>query len=194
MSSAAPRAAVPWLALVGLLLWSAPACEPASPDDDSAGDDDTADDDTGDDDSAGDVALVVLSGEATVDGTGYAGTETHEVIAEQGQGDTLCAITYTWTSVAPRDDCAVCEWAWDLSASGAAVTAESGVGCAGVGADPAPFDGAQRAHGFAAEFIGHADVLMVPVAGEWEAVAYAGYNPKTGVLLYEWETGYQSLD
>jgi len=177
-----------------LLLLFAVACDADAPDDDDSADTDDDDDAGDDDDSSGDIALVVLEGHATADAGDYSGTETYTVVAEQGQGDILCAIRYDWNPITPRDDCEACLWAWDLEASGAVMTAESGVGCAGAGVSPSQFEGEGRAHGFAVEYIGHADVLMVWLEESSEAVAFAGYVPKTGELYYEWETGYQTLE
>lgn len=183
---------------IGVVSWSLAlvlACAEAPDDGAAEPDDDALGDDAGDDDTGGGAqALVILAGEAIADTAGYGGTEVFTAVADQGQGETLCAIRYDWQAVAPQDDCPGCEWAWDLVATNAELVAEAGVGCAGVGASPADHDGEQRSQGFVSEYVGHADVLMALVDGTWQAVAFAAYDPETGALSYEWETGYQPYE
>ena len=39
---------------------------------------------------------------------------------------------------------------------------------------------------------GHAEVLMSPLDGVWQAVSYVSYDATTGTLDYEWEDGFVS--
>ena len=170
-------------------------------DDDDAADDDTGDDDfSGDDDTTGDddtggTALYGFLGESEVDpAAGYDGHEDLYFIADSGAGADVCRVRVSLTSTAERDDCTDCEWAFDLLGADPVVVAESSVGCAGVGYDGAAIDAlaGARAYGFAREYFGHNDVLMVEQEGIWTAVNFADWNEGSGVLTYDWEVGYQS--
>jgi hypothetical protein len=168
-------------------------------DDDTAGDDDiSGDDDTaGDDDSTGDDdgnALYGYLGEALVHtGDSYDGHEDLYYIADSGAGADVCRVRVDLISTAPRDDCADCEWAFAVTAFDPRVMAESSVGCAGVGVDGDVMVGltGERGYGFAREYFGHTDVLMIDQGGIWTAVNFAVWSEATGELSYDWEVGYQ---
>ncbi len=192
-----------WVLALGIAGCPADDDDTGSGDDDATSDDDTGDDDTGDDDYTGDDdttsgdddALYGYLGEAVVDPlTGYDGHEDLYYIADSGAGADLCRVRVTLTSTAVRDDCADCEWAFDLHAEDPQVIAESAVGCAGVGVDEAAIDAlaVPRGYGYAREYFGHNDVLMVEQKGVWTAVNFADWNEGSGALAYDWEVGYHS--
>jgi hypothetical protein len=185
-----------WLIPVACLVLA--GCPPD--DDDTAGDDDdtTGDDDaTDDDDSTGDDdgnALYGYLGEAVVlAGSSYDGHEDLYYIADSGAGDDLCRVRVALVSTTPRDDCADCEWAFAVTATDPQVVADSSVGCAGVGVDGDVIAGlaGERGYGFAREYFGHTDVLMIDQQGIWTAVNFAVWSEATGELNYDWEVGYQ---
>ncbi len=198
------------LLLAALLSTGCPADDDDSASDDDTGDDDTGDDDTGDDDTgdddtgdddatgdddttSGDEALWGYLGQATVEaGVAYAGHEDLYFISHGGAGADLCRVRVTLTSDGLRDDCADCEWAFALTAADPEVVAESSVGCAGVGYDEAAIAGltGTRGYGYAREYFGHTDVLMVEQGGIWTAVNFASWIEATGELTYDWEVGY----
>ena len=185
-----------WLAVAaGLLLAGCPPDADAdSGDDDARGDDDThgADATTGDDDDG--RALHGFAGEATVIAeASFDGHEDLYYIADDGAGADICRVRVALTSTTPRDDCADCEWAFAVTAADPQVVTESAVGCDGVGIDDAAIAdlAGERGYGFAREYFGHNDVLMVEQQGVWTAVNFALWVEATGALSYDWEVGYQ---
>lgn len=190
-----------FLRLFALTLGLVAAGCPGTDDDDSgSGDDDVGDDDLGDDDAtAGDDddtttrALLAFEGSAMVDAGGYAGTEALVIEADEGAGAELCRVTYTLTSTAVREDCDLCDWAYDLVVSNPAVVTESGVGCGPFGYsadDLAALDGSARSYGYVEEYIGHASMLMVHTGTLWEGISYATFFEETGDLSYGWDDAY----
>ena len=109
-----------------------------------------------------------------------------------GEDDTdVCRIRATLTATGTRSDCTVCTWAHDLVLAGSAVVAESDVGCDGVfGAGAAAaLEGAGVAYGFAEEYYGHPDVLMVGGDAGWAAAGFARWDEVDGGLEYDIEDG-----
>jgi hypothetical protein len=136
------------------------------------------------------VGLRHFSGQATVDqGAGsYEGSEVFHFGADQGRGDDLCRIAYAMDAVAPRQDCADCLWAFDLTSSGAVIEAESGQGCAGLGLTASDFDGAGFSYGYAASAGSYESVLMYQVGSYgWYPVSFAGWSEPG--FSYDWEMG-----
>ncbi len=172
--------------VIGLVL----AGCPGNDDDDSgSGDDDVV----ADDDDAARRALLRYEGSAMVDAGSYAGDEILVLEADEGAGDELCRVSYTLTSTAQRDDCAVCDWAFDLVLSDPTIVYESGVGCGPFGyaaEDVAALDGEPRSYGYAEEYVGHASMLLAHDGSLWEGLSFATYVPETGDFSYGWEAAY----
>jgi hypothetical protein len=171
--------------VIGLGLAGCPGTE----DDDSSGDDDIV----GDDDDAAPRALLRYEGSARVDAGSYAGGETLVLEAGEGSGAELCRVSYTLTSTALRDDCAVCEWAFDLVLTDPVIVSESGVGCGPFGysaEDVAALDGLSRAYGYAEEYVGHASMLMAHDGSLWQGLSFATFVPETGDFSYGWDAAY----
>jgi hypothetical protein len=158
-------------------------------DDDDGGDDDSASGD--DDDTTGRLGLLGRLGSATVDAAGYGGTEEQYLIADQGAGADVCRIRSQVTSTAPRDDCAECDWAWDLTTSATAIVAQSDVGCSGtLGVDEttvSQLDGRTLSYGYVDEYFGHASVMLVDDQGTWVVVSSARYDAGISLFEYDWE-------
>lgn len=169
------------------------------PGDDDPGDDDpgddTAGDDDGDDDSDGEMALVGYFGRALVQTLGYAGTEELYFSPHGGVGLDLCRIRYSLVSTAVRDDCEDCVWAFELSATEPEIIAGSAGDCEALGYDAVAIDellSRPRAYGYAPEYYGHANVLLVSNnTGGWDVVSFAAWSDGGGQFSYNWEIGYQ---
>lgn len=173
------------IAILSLLL----ACTGASPGGDTGpgGDGGSDGGGTGTDGGATTPALLRAVGEATVGSAGYQGTERLELVLDKGQGDVVCAIEVPVQDTAPRSDCSQCTWAYDLSGGEATVSLDER--CADAGLDAASASARPRSYGFAQEFIGHSDVLMVDLDDRWQGVAYAGWDQGSGAFSYTWELG-----
>ncbi len=168
-----------------LLACAAPADDSGT---DDSGTDDSGTDDSGTDDSG--TGLLVFAGAATV-GADYLGTEQIRFGPTTG-GDPLCVIDIPVSSVGIREDCAECLWAFDLTFSTPTVLIDTH--CAAIGYDEAAIaaiTGSRRACGFADEYLGHAEALLVETDGAWEPVSFADWSPVNGALSYAWEQGYQ---
>jgi len=114
-------------------------------------------------------------------------------VGDDGDGAVLCRVSCALTSTAPRDDCDDCVWAFDLVVSDAVVAEETDVGCAAFGYDAdavEAMNGTARSYGYAEEYVGHADMLMVYEADRWQGLAFATYSPASGELTYHWEDAY----
>jgi hypothetical protein len=162
--------------------------------DDDTGDDDTGDDDSGDDDTAANTGMFGYLGDATASDAGYDGWEELYLIAEKGLGDDVCRVRYDVDATAPRDDCADCMWAHDVVVSNPQVTLDVDGACAAIGYDAAAIaalDGTTKSYGYAEEYFGHADVIMVMVKGEWSAVSFATWDDGSENFLYDWEVGFE---
>ena len=150
-----------------------------------------ADSDTDADGDSDIVGLLAQHGTATVDGHGYQGQEAVLFIADQGMGEELCRIEYEVSGTGVREDCEDCVWAFDLQAGAPTVVIEDR--CADVGWDAsavAAIEGSWICYGFAREYIGHADALLVFESDGWGPVAYASWDEPTGAFNYEWDRGY----
>ncbi len=164
--------------------------------DDDSGDDDTAsDDDAGDDDSGGGTGMLGYYGSATADADGYDGIEELYLIADKGMGEDLCRIRYEVDATAPRDDCADCMWAHDVVFEDPEVIVDVAGACAAIGYDAAAvaaLSGTTRSQGYAEEYFGHADVIMVFDGGTWSVVSFATWDHGSHLFEYDWEVGYES--
>ncbi len=182
-----------WLLLLGLALVACDGSPPADDDDDIQLDDD--DDVVGDDDSAGpDEGLLGREGTATVLNDSYEGTEDLFFATEYGLGEDLCRIRYSLSTVAVRDDCEDCVWAFDLQVGAPELIAEAGPGClATVGVDGATLAGLEGtvvAYGYNPDYFGHIQVLYVEQEGAWGSVGHASWDSGSGEFSYDWEDGY----
>jgi hypothetical protein len=174
--------------VLGVLLLVA-GCSGPTDDDDTTVDDDTADDD---DTGATGRAMLSYAGDAIADAALYTGTESLVLVDDDGMGAVLCRVGYTLTGTAPRDDCDECLWAWDLELSVATITDESGAGCDPLGHDTATvaaMNGTTRAYGFAEEYVGHADMLMIDIDG-WQGVSFATWHADSGTFDYGWDDAF----
>lgn len=159
--------------------------------------DDTDAVDTDDTDAPAREGLLQRVGTATVTDS-YAGTEDLQLVSEEdadgdGEDDVVCRIRYELVSVAVRDDCVMCEWAFDLEIRGATVAEDPlGVCLAVTGYDAsnvAELDGTISARGFDPEYAGHAEVLLSELEpGSWQTVSYATFVGEQ--LDYAWDDGY----
>ncbi len=154
--------------------------------------------DSGDSGETGSEPLTAAEGRigaATVVDSAYAGSETWYLVADSGSGATLCEIQLTLTSAAARTDCTDCAWAFDLEISDAAVLTDEGGACAavlGYDADTvADLNGSTVSYGYAPEYYGHAQVLMVESEAGWQAQSFAAHDEATGLFTYDWEIGYR---
>jgi hypothetical protein len=132
--------------------------------------------------------LVARVGEATADGA-FVGTESLRAIDDEGDGETLCDVTHTWTSVGTRDDCSACLWAYDLVRSDSKVILDAGDCGALLGldlSDVASLDGDVAAYGFDPSYVGHEEVLMVLLDTTWAPVSQASWDEATGSFSYAW--------
>jgi len=180
--------------LLGLLLTACPTTQ----DDDSAGDDDAGDDDAGDDDAGDDdtgpEGLLGRSGTATVSVSSYEGTEDLYFTKDYGEGEDICRIRYALSTVAVRDDCQDCAWAFDLVLGKPELIAETDPGClATVGVDGttlAGLEGTEVTYGYNPDYFGHIQVLLVYQGGEWISAGHAEWESTSGAFTYDWQDGY----
>ncbi len=129
--------------------------------------------------------LVHRDGHATI-GDVFVGTESWRVTTDRGLGEVTCELTYPLASVAVRDDCAACDWAFDVELGAATVGLTDD--CALAGIDPtAPTEGTLRGYGLATDYLGHAHTLLVDDGGGWLPVAFVEWDPGTGQVDYRWE-------
>lgn len=176
------------LAVITLL-----ACTGGDLSDDTGGDD-TGSGDTGSGDTAGGDggaatarAVIEVLGDAVVDAgssaQSYAGNERVQLTADDGT--LLCAIELALASVAPREDCSACLWAFDIEATSAEVQLDERCADADLGADA--LAATPRSYGYAEEYIGHSNALLFYLEGRWQGVAYASWDEASGALSYGWE-------
>ncbi len=125
-------------------------------------------------------------------GEGYDGVEEWALVADNGTGADVCRLDFSLGSSTARTDCADCSWAYDLVVSGTTVVDEDATGCAATLADPATFDGTVVSYGYAPNYFGHAQVLMVYESGAWNAVSFGGMDDTTGEFSYQWDVGYRA--
>jgi len=184
-----------------LLMLSNFACDGSSPEDTNTStetqtqtgtqtDTDTGDKTTSTGDSTG---LLGRTGTATVGDDSFLGSEELYLIADSGNGDDVCRLRYDLAYTATRTDCTVCEWAFDLIVSNVAIVSENGVGCDGIGHDADFIDSLENStvsYGFAFEYIGHSDMLMVYNDTSWQASTFVSLEDST--LGYDWQVGYQT--
>ena len=148
--------------------------------------------DSGDSGDSGQQALLTFQGAATVDGSGYAGTEDVVLRANLGLGEELCRVHYAIASTSERTDCDGCAWAFEVGLGAPEVVLDTGA-CASAGygaAGGAAIEGSTRGQGFSEEYVGHSDVLMVDQGDGWMAVSFSQYDAKTGAFVYQWDQGY----
>jgi len=143
----------------------------------------------------GPVGLLLRTGTLVWDGSAAAGTESLTLLGDSGYGAARCTLTYQLQSTEARADCEGCDWAFDLAIAGASVALDDGSCLATTGYDAttvSALDGTIVSMGYNPDYVGHAEVLMSPVDGMWQAVSYVSYDPATGTLDYEWEDGFVS--
>jgi hypothetical protein len=172
----------------------------ADSDADADADADSDADADADSDADTDLALLGQSGAAVGGADGYSGTEDWYLVADEGSGVDICRIRYSLEATAARPDCpddghAGCIWGWDVIRSGAAIVAESGVGCEdGLGLDAAAVDalnGTSLGIGFNPDYYGHAAVLLRDEhdGHGWFVAAFATWDEKTEAFSYTWDQG-----
>ena len=160
---------------------------------------------TGGSDTGPEYLLGLYGAQGSADvvpGLAYSGTESVYLIADEGDGEVVCQVSYDLNSTGLRDDCEECicaeddcgSFAFDLEVSGVHVTAESGPGCEALGLDEAALaelEGSTLSYGYNGDYFGHAAVLIWedPKLG-WTVVAFAELDPETGAFTYNWERGY----
>lgn len=142
----------------------------------------------------GEELLLSREGDADVDGLVFEGVEDLSFTTDQGLGDDVCRISYKLKATEPRHDCDICEWAFDLMASEAQILAGTSGACADLGYDNvgiANLLAQPRSYGFARDYYGHADVLVVfdPAVG-WDVVSFANWSSDAGEFSYVWSLGY----
>ena len=155
---------------------------------------DTASGDTADtSDTAGPVGgtgLLTLIGQATV-GSSYDGTEEIRFAPTTGDAQALCSVVVPVSAAQARTDCLDCLWAFDVVLGAPTVNTDTACEAAGYDAQAiAALEGSVRSYGFADEYLGHAEALLVLQDDTWEPVSFADWSAKTGLLSYEWEQGY----
>jgi len=183
-----------------LLALSLTACaEDPAGDDDATGDDDTTadDDDDDDDDSAGErFGLLGRVGAATVTEDSYVGSEDLYFAADYGEGEDICRIRYPLVSVAVREDCEDCVWAFDLVLGAPELLSETHPGCLStVGVDGAALDdleGTAVSYGYNPDYFGHIQVLRVEQVGSWDSAGHASWDEGSGAFDYDWQDGYHT--
>jgi hypothetical protein len=151
--------------------------------------------DAGPDGGAERIGMAGRSGSGIATEGGYAGTEEMFFLADEGQGEAICRITYTLTSTGPAEGCDGCLWAFELVTSDAAVAEESDVGCqATLGVDPArvgDLDGTSVFYGYDPAYMGHGSVLVSHVeGGEWAPDCWAQWDEENGDFEYHRIDGY----
>ncbi len=160
---------------------------------------------TGGGDTGPDYLLGLYGAQGSAEvipGLEYSGTEFIYLIADKGDGEVVCQVSYDLSSTGLRDDCEEClcvkkeceTFAFDLEVSNVRITAESGSGCEALGMDEAALaelEGSTLSYGYNGDYFGHAPVLIWedPELG-WTVVAFADFDPETGVFTYNWERGY----
>ncbi len=174
-------------------------------DSDSDSESDGGSDADGDSDSDSDIeqdagyennGICGISGRGIVKDVLFQGTEERYLIADEGYGADICRISYTLRVIgAPRTDCSLCEWAFDLEINDdVLVVAEEQTGCAGssLGFDEATIAGLPGelvSYGYVDEYMGHSSVLMQYRNDQWEAVTFASWNSDTGEINYDRKDG-----
>ena len=167
---------------------------------DAAGETDASADGGAEPDGGGQerVGMAGRSGNGTGTADGYAGTEEVFFIGEEGQGETICRITYSLTSTdTPADGCDGCLWAFELVITDALVAEERDVGClATVGIDPAhveDLDGSRVSYGYDPEYLGHGSVLMSRTLDDlWAPECFATWDEASGAFSYRRIDGFPS--
>ena len=126
--------------------------------------------------------LLQRVGSANV-GAVYTGTEDLQLVGDDGVIE--CRIRYALVSVAIRDDCPGCEWAFDLAIQDAALVEDPNGACLGTtgfdATNVGDLDGTITSRGYDPEFAGHAEVMLAELApGAWDVVTYVVFE--AGVL------------
>lgn len=136
------------------------------------------------------TGLVTWEGQAAVD-AGWVGTEAITFRAELGLGEVLCEVLYPVTSVAPRTDCGDCSLAFDVLLGAPEVLVPDACEAAGYPEDVlATIEGTRRAYGYALDYFGHANVLLVDEGAGWDAAAFADFDQVQATIAYSWDRGY----
>ena len=141
------------------------------------------------------ICGTTATGVATTDT--FRGQEERYLIGDEGYGDDVCRVRYSLNVIGePRTDCPNCSWAFDLQIADASIIAESESGCTDSslaldGTAISELNGQQTAYGYVEEYMGHSSVIMrANLKGQWEAIAFASWNPKTGEFSYDRKDGH----
>jgi len=126
---------------------------------------------------------------------GYSGTERMFFIGDEGEGETICSITYELRSTGTAAGCDGCVWAFELVVGEAAVAEERDVGCeATLGIDPArvgDLNGDHVFYGYDPEYMSHGSVLVSRMeSGAWAPECFASWDASSGAFSYERVDGY----
>jgi len=143
------------------------------------------------------IALEARTGQAQVtlaEPERYDGQEIWTFTGDSGAGEEICRIQYALNSTGVREDCDICDWAFDVSISEAEFVSESEPGCRatfGIGPENVgDLNGLWAGYGYSAEYFGHAAVFLLETEGEWVAVSNAVFDEATGAYSYERLDGY----
>jgi hypothetical protein len=128
-----------------------------------------------------------------VAGVDFVGTEDLIFIdGAYGTGEVLCQIRSTLTASGPRSDCPDCLFAFDLTVSDSLVLVDEGPCLSVTGFDASnvsSLDGRTIAYGYDADYVGHAQILMVNDGAGWAPATYCAYDETTGAVSYDWFDG-----
>lgn len=137
--------------------------------------------------------LLGRLGEASVSTRSYDGWEEMYLIADSGDGDDVCRIRMTYGESTARTDCALCDWAFDLTVVDASIVADTDPGClATLGYDSSTVGdlvGTTVSYGYIAEYYGHTQMLVSWNGSEWVPTSFCAFDQKTGTFTYDWEDG-----
>ena len=142
------------------------------------------------------IGLSGRIGTAIVDDKGFRGTEDLYFVADYGEGEDICRIRYTLTTIGSRTDCDECEWAYDLQLSGPELISEVEPGCLStVGIDSTSIDVLDAqivSYGYNPDYFGHIAVLFVEQDGVWGPVDHGAWDRDDGSFVYDWQDGYEA--
>ncbi len=177
-----------------MVLLFAVACTPGVDDTADTAIQDSDAHDTGPEERIGLEARTGQAQVSLVDPASYSGQEIWTFTADSGAGEEICRIQYALASTGVRSDCDLCDWAFDVSLSGAEFVSETDPGCAAVfGIGPGnvgDLNGLWAGYGYSAEYFGHAAVFLLEVEGEWVALSNALFDEASGAYSYERLDGY----
>ena len=143
---------------------------------------------------AGLTGLQGRAVEAVVTTGSFEGREQVYFVSDSGVGTDICRFHYSLSSIAERQDCDSCDWAFDLAVSDTELLFEEEPGCLStLGIDPSELalrEGQVVSYGYTEEYFGHAQVVLMEVDSSWIAVANAAWDIESGVFSFDWREGY----